>query len=167
MDARSLPSFDEAENNINCANKRRYSLRSPGLKKSSGISLFDESGNMSGSGNLLNLSDYVADRLDESCLSIHSEEGKTEASASKEKKSSRRDTFEGIIDLDTSALDASNVSNFSFGATNDRRNTVDQNDMSAMLRDLEDSEDDNQSQLQISISTSASSVHGMNILGEF
>lgn len=148
MNGDVLESMDDRENNKNGANERRYSLRSPATKRS----VYDESN----TSNLLNLSDYVADRFEESCFSIHSEDGKTE------KKNDRRDTFEGTIDLNTS-----NTSNFSFSAANERRNTVDQNDLSAMMRDLEDSEDEGNSQLQISISTTGSTVQGMNILGKF
>jgi len=172
LNAHSFSHLEDSENSVNSGNQRRYSLRSPGLKRTSGVSLINETGEISGTANLLNLSDFVADRLDESCFSIHSEEDKrSEATPSynNQKKDSRRDTFDGELNLSTSGMDTSNFSLSSgFAPTNDRRNTVDQNDISAMMRDLEDSEEEGQSQcsLQISMSTVGSTVHGVDISGE-
>lgn len=173
INAHSLSHLEDAENSVNSGNQRRYSLRSPGLKRASGVGLSNETSEFSGTGNLLNLSDFVADRLDESCFSIHSEEDKrNEATPSYnyQKKDTRRDTFDGVLNLSTSGMDTSNFSMSSgFAPTNDRRNTVDQNDISAMMRDLEDSEEDegqSQCSLQISMSTVESAVHGVDISGE-
>ena len=171
LNAHSFSHLEDAENSVNSGNQRRYSLRSPGVKRASGVSLINETGEVSGTGNLLNLSDFVADRLDESCFSIHSEEDRrSEATPSyNQKKDSRRDTFDGELNLSTSGMDTSNFSlSAGFAPTNDRRNTVDQNDISALMRDLEDSEEEGQSQcsLQISMSTVGSTVHGVDISGK-
>jgi hypothetical protein len=141
--------FDDAENDENTQNKR-YVLRAPAING------HDPNSVLKGGGNSADLSEILNDIADETCFSIHEEENfpafrsnKNNSQKSSTTMSSgianRRETFDGILDLSTSTLDASmdsnNRSSLVLETGKPRRATCDPQDMESMFRELEDEDE--------------------------
>jgi hypothetical protein len=158
MDAKES-SHEGTENNVNSANKKKYSLRSPGMKLLSN--------DTTGVGALAGMIESMADN---STFSIHSE---GESVASKPNapsrsgvashQSSRRSSI--VNDMGTEdSLEIAEEASFGFGKSPaaNRRVTADAVDLQALMANL----DDSQSSLDISMSSriSAASVNTVDLL---
>jgi hypothetical protein len=158
MDAKES-SHEGTENNVNSANKKKYSLRSPGMKLLSN--------DTTGVGALAGMIESMADN---STFSIHSEGESIASKANTPSRSgvashqaSRRSSI--VNDMGTEdSLEIAEEASFGFGKSPaaNRRVTADAVDLQALMANL----DDSQSSLDISMSSrvSAASVNTVDLL---